>query len=99
MDNIDTDNTDDHDHEQLQPRNHDCDAITNTWDDHYLLLVLVVKLKLDIGGTDNPDDRLLGLDICLLYLLRLKHCHNWILDNLKNAITFQLISQVQFCLI
>ena len=87
---IDTDNTDDHDHEQLQPRNHDCDAITNTRDDHYqyiyaitiarddhyLLLVLVVKLKLDIGGTDNPDDRLLGLDICLLYLLRLKHCHN-----------------------
>ena len=39
----------------------------------HLLLVLVVELELDIGGTDHPDHRLLSFNVRLLHFLRNKN--------------------------
>ena len=58
----------------------------------YLLLVLVIEFELDIGGTDNSDDRLLGLDICLFHLLEWNICNNFFSSFLFISILCQLIS-------
>ena len=39
----------------------------------HLLLVLVVELELDIGGTNHPDHRLLSFNVRLLHFLRNKN--------------------------
>ena len=42
----------------------------------HLLLVLVVELELDIGGTNHPDHRLLSFNVRLLHFLRNKNINS-----------------------